>query len=61
MARRKVVRINDNQAHKKLKELNEKRGYKNARRDKNERHEKFNEVLREIDSYGNETTRNGSR
>ena len=43
--------MNDKQAHAKLKEINRQRneigvgGYRNHRREKNERHEKFNDTM----------------
>lgn len=43
--------MNDKTAHNKLEEINSKRGvggYKNSRRERNERHEDFNEALNEI-------------
>lgn len=46
--------MNDKQAHEKLKEINNQRnkigigGYKDYRRDKCERHEKFNSAIVEI-------------
>lgn len=43
--------MNDKKAHEKLKEINKSRGvgnYQNSRREKNERHEKFNQAMNEI-------------
>lgn len=46
--------MNNKSAHSKLKEINSQRnligvgGYKNSRRDRNDRHEKFNETLSEM-------------
>lgn len=41
--------MNDKSAHRKLKEIQEKvNSFKNSRREKNERHEKFNEAMNEI-------------
>lgn len=41
--------MNDKTAHAKLKKIQqEANGYRNSRREKNERHEKFNEAMNEI-------------
>lgn len=41
--------LKDEQAHKKLKQMvEETSGYRNSRRERNKRHEEFNEALNEM-------------
>ena len=48
--------MNDSKAHEKLKEINRQRnvigvgGYRNSKRDKNERHEKFCKMMNEVEA-----------
>lgn len=52
--------MNDKQAHAKLKKINADRnkigvgGYRDSRRDKCERHEKFNETMKEMNKLQDE-------
>lgn len=52
--------MNDKTAHAKLKKINEERNkigvgaYKNSRRDRNERHETFNESMTEMRKISDE-------
>lgn len=57
--------MNDKKAHSQLKKINEQRnaigigGYKDSRRDKCNRHEKFNEALVEMNKSNDEAKLNG--
>lgn len=52
--------MNDKKAHKQLKDINTQRntigvgGYKNSRRDRNDRHEKFNETMKEMNKQSDD-------
>lgn len=57
--------MNSEQAHKKLKEIERQRnligvgGYRNAKRDKNNRHESFSKTISEMNAMNDKMKLNG--